>query len=86
MCSRAGVRNAATLSLLLSYLCPVFTANYMEEYTSFVFCPEGTQRMQDNAVSKASRAKAFTKYMMVGWDSTTYWTWEFLYNLPHLKA
>ncbi len=58
----------------------------MEDYSTYVFCPEGTEKMQQNAVSKASRAKAFVKYMMLGWESTNYWTWEFMHNLKHLKA
>lgn len=82
----AGVWSAVTLSLRLSHLCHVFADNYMEEYATFVFCPEGSVRMKDNAVSKASRAKAFVKFMMVGWEATNFWTWEFLYNLPHLKT
>lgn len=58
----------------------------MEEYNEFVLVPGGTQKMQQNAISKASRAKAFVKYMMVGWKDIQYWTWEFLNNLPLLKA
>ncbi len=44
----------------------------MEDYSTFVFCPEGTEKMQQNALTKASRAKAFVKYMMVGWESTSF--------------
>ncbi|TKS66055.1 hypothetical protein D9C73_000111 [Collichthys lucidus] len=36
---------------------------YVEEYGQFIFCPEGTTKMQENAVSKISRAKVFLKFL-----------------------
>ncbi|XP_034538833.1 uncharacterized protein LOC117812245 [Notolabrus celidotus] len=65
---------------------PSSMESYLEDYSTFIFCPEGTDKMQQNAVSKASRARAFIKYMMVGWEQTNFWTWEFLLNTKHLKA
>ncbi|XP_034534147.1 uncharacterized protein LOC117808526 [Notolabrus celidotus] len=65
---------------------PSSMESYLEDYASFVFCPEGTDKMHQNAVTKYSRARAFIKYMMVGWESTNYWMWEFLLNTNHLKA
>ncbi|KAE8278717.1 hypothetical protein D5F01_LYC23636 [Larimichthys crocea] len=59
---------------------------YVEEYGQFIFCPEGTTKMQENAVSKISRAKVFLKYLTLGWSQVTYWTWEFLFNIPLLKC
>ncbi|KAE8278137.1 hypothetical protein D5F01_LYC23777 [Larimichthys crocea] len=41
--------------------------------------------MQENAVSKASRAKVFLKFLQLGWPSINYWTWEFLFNVPLMK-
>ena len=57
-----------------SHLCCVSSESYLDDYSMFVFCPEGTEKMQQNAVSKASQAKAFVRYMMAGEDSTKYWT------------
>ncbi|KAE8278133.1 hypothetical protein D5F01_LYC23773 [Larimichthys crocea] len=57
----------------------------MQEYAKFVFCPEGTDKMQENAVSKASRAKIFLKFLQLGWPNITFWTWEFLFNVPLIK-
>ncbi|XP_027132018.1 uncharacterized protein LOC113744949 [Larimichthys crocea] len=59
---------------------------YVEEYGQFIFCPEDTTKMQENAVSKISRAKVFLKYLTLGWSQVTYWTWEFLFNIPLLKC
>ncbi|TKS65994.1 Muscle M-line assembly protein unc-89 [Collichthys lucidus] len=58
---------------------------YVEDYGQFIFCPEGTAKMMENAVSKISRAKVFLKYLTLGWSQLTYWTWEFLFNIPLLK-
>ncbi|KAE8278140.1 hypothetical protein D5F01_LYC23780 [Larimichthys crocea] len=41
--------------------------------------------MQKNAVSKASRAKIFLKFLQLGWPNITFWTWEFLFNVPLIK-
>ncbi|KAE8278039.1 hypothetical protein D5F01_LYC23905 [Larimichthys crocea] len=60
--------------------------SYVEEYGQYIFCPEGTAKMQENAVSKISRAKVFIKYLTLSWSQTTYWTWEFLFNIPLLKS
>ncbi|TKS65748.1 hypothetical protein D9C73_027872 [Collichthys lucidus] len=59
--------------------------SYVQDYADFVFCPEGTQKMKENAVSKASRAKIFLKFLQLGWSSINYWTWEFLFNIPLIK-
>ncbi|XP_027132199.1 uncharacterized protein LOC113745016 [Larimichthys crocea] len=59
---------------------------YVDEYGQYIFCPEGTAKMQENAVSKISRAKVFLKYLMLGWTDTTYWNFEFLFNTPLLKS
>ncbi|XP_070402703.1 uncharacterized protein [Nothobranchius furzeri] len=59
---------------------------YLEDYFTFIFCPEGTSKMQENAVSKLSRAKVFFKYLLLGSDSPASWNWEFLYNIPLLKS
>lgn len=64
----------------------IFTDGYMDEYATFIFCPEGTSKMKENAVSKISRAKAFIKYLTLGWPTTQYWTWEFLFNVGLLKS
>ncbi|TKS88162.1 hypothetical protein D9C73_022286 [Collichthys lucidus] len=59
---------------------------YVKDYGQFIFCPEGTSKMQENAVSKISRAKVFLKYLTLSWSQVTYWTWEFLFNIPLLKS
>ncbi|KAE8278135.1 hypothetical protein D5F01_LYC23775 [Larimichthys crocea] len=59
---------------------------YVDEYGQYIFCPEGTAKMQENAVSKISRAKVFLKYLMFGWTDTTYWNFEFLFNTLLLKS
>lgn len=64
----------------------LLTDNYVDEYAVFVFCPEGTSKMMENAVSKVSRAKVFIKYLTLGWPTLDHWTWQFLYNIPLLKS
>ncbi|CAL8300666.1 unnamed protein product [Arctogadus glacialis] len=59
---------------------------YLEEYGAYLFCPEGTPKMVQNSVSKASRAKVFLKYLTLGWPSIKYWSWEFLFNIPLIKT
>ncbi|TKS66123.1 Low choriolytic enzyme [Collichthys lucidus] len=59
--------------------------SYIQEYAEFVFCPEGTNKMQDNAVSKASRAKTFLTFLQLGWPNITYWMWDFVFNVPLIK-
>ncbi|CAK6965473.1 uncharacterized protein LOC122760004 [Scomber scombrus] len=76
-------RNSGYLALLSMDTIP---DAYMDEYAAFVFCPEGTAKMQENAVSKISRAKVFLKYLTLGWSTTLYWNWEFLFNIPLLKS
>ncbi|XP_059184720.1 uncharacterized protein LOC131967988 [Centropristis striata] len=71
--------------LCSSHLCSICTNKYMEDYTVFVTVRGGTVKMAENAISKASRAKAFVKFMMVGWTEVRYWTWEFLANLQLIK-
>ncbi|XP_027132193.1 uncharacterized protein LOC113745013 isoform X2 [Larimichthys crocea] len=69
-----------------TFILSILTDAYVEEYGQFIFCPEGTTKMQENAVSKISRAKVFLKYLTLGWSQVTYWTWEFLFNIPLLKC
>ena len=67
-------------------MCCIFTDTYMEEYGRYLFCPEGTKKMRENSVSKASRAKLFLKFLTLGWPSIKYWTWEFIFNVPLIKT
>ena len=67
-------------------MCCIFTDVYMEEYTCFLSCPEGTRKMQENSISKASRAKLFLKFLTLGWPGIKYWNWEFLFNIPLIKT
>nr|XP_054594757.1 uncharacterized protein LOC107372737 isoform X2 [Nothobranchius furzeri]XP_054594758.1 uncharacterized protein LOC107372737 isoform X2 [Nothobranchius furzeri]XP_054594759.1 uncharacterized protein LOC107372737 isoform X2 [Nothobranchius furzeri] len=60
--------------------------SYLEDYFTFIFCPKGKSKMQENAVSKLSRAKVFVKYLLLGSDSPASWNWQFLYNIPLLKS
>nr|XP_033502299.1 histone H3.v1-like isoform X2 [Epinephelus lanceolatus] len=64
---------------------PPSIETYMDEYR-FVLVPEGTSKIRQNAISKASRAKAFVKYMMIGWKDITCWTWEFIANVQLIKV
>ena len=67
-------------------MCCIFTDTYLEEYGAYLFCPEGTPKMVQNSVSKASREKVFLKYLTLGWPSIKYWSWEFLFNIPLIKT
>ncbi|XP_059184714.1 uncharacterized protein LOC131967980 [Centropristis striata] len=69
----------------LSFPPSICTDKYMEDYSAFLTVWGGTVMMAENAISKASRAKAFVKFMMVGWTEVRYWTWEFLENLQLIK-
>nr|XP_043874539.1 uncharacterized protein LOC122764505 [Solea senegalensis] len=58
---------------------------YMEEYAAYIFCPQGTVKMQQNAVTKSSRAKVLVKFLCLGCPSLQLWDWRFLFNVPLLK-
>ena len=72
--------------LCSSHLCSIFTEIYLEEYSRFVLVVGETPKIRENSVTKAARAKAFVKYMMIGWSDIRYWTWEFLLNMDLIKV
>ncbi|CAL8258435.1 unnamed protein product [Arctogadus glacialis] len=67
-------------------MCCIFTDTYLEEYGKYLYCPEGTKKMRENSVSKASRAKVFLKFLTLGWPSIKYWTWQSIFNVPLMKT
>ncbi|KAK7881363.1 hypothetical protein WMY93_029772 [Mugilogobius chulae] len=60
-------------------------AAYLREYQEHIFRPEGTAKVQENCVSRSTRAKMFVAYLKMVTPGP-HWDWRFLKNTQATRS